>query len=153
MTTVTKVTAAPYSTTAYTNTLLTATTTATATFTPTTLFSIVKKFDLWVVGQSGADLEPTKSMTKWFSDTASSRKTNSVDVASNVSSFAIVVDVTTKALLAATSMYCGTAGSIKSVNTDADPNTCALGYVGNNFGFFIQNGTLTTTTLAAYRVS
>jgi len=53
-------------------------------------------------------------------------------------------------------MYCGGAdGSITTVNTDAAPiaGTCTLGRVGSNFGFYFQNGTLTTTTLAAFRVA
>ena len=108
MTTVTKSTAAPFSVTAYTNPKgLTATTTATASFDHTgkTGFSVLATMKLYVVGQSSAEEEPTKSMTKWSTDTAATRKSAAVDVSSNVSSYAIVVDVTTKALLAQ-SVYC-----------------------------------------------
>ena len=64
--------------------------------------------------------------------------------------------MTTKAVLATTTMYCGGAdGSITTVNNDTNPiaGTCTLGRVGSNFGFYFQNGTLTTTTLASFRVA
>ena len=108
MTTVTKSTAAPFSVTAYSNPKgLLSTTTATASFDQTGKagFNVLSTMKLFVVGQSSAEEEPTKSMTKWSTDTAATRKTAAVDVSSNVSSFAIVVDVTTKALLAQ-SVYC-----------------------------------------------
>lgn len=100
MTTVTKSTAAPFSVTAYSNPKgLTATTAATATYdaSANAAFKFVNKFSLYVVGQSDANEEPTKSMTSWASSTLSSRTTNGVNASSNVSSFAIVVDINFKA--------------------------------------------------------
>lgn len=100
--TTTKVTAAPFSTTFFTNEALTATTTPQASVDAaavTTTFKLLNTFKLYVVGQTSAEKEPTKSMTKWSTDTAATRKTAAVDVSSNVSSFAIVVDITTKAKL------------------------------------------------------
>ena len=110
--TTTKPTAAPYSTTAYTNPLLTATTTAQISYdaTSVTEFKVVKMFKTFVIGQSSAEAEPTKTMTKWSTDTAATRKTAGVDVSTNVSSFAIVVDVTTKKKLAEP-VFCGTSGT------------------------------------------
>ena len=100
MTTVTKSPAAPFSVNAYSNPLgLTATTTATATYdaSANAAFKFVNKFSLYVVGQSDANEEPTKSMTSWASTTLSSRTTNAVNTSSNVSSFAIIVDFNFKA--------------------------------------------------------
>ena len=138
MTTVTKSTAAPFSVTAYTNPKgLTATTTATASFDHTgkTGFSVLATMKLYVVGQSSAEEEPTKSMTKWSTDTVANRKTNSIDVSSNVSSFAIIVDLTTKAKLLA-NVYCGLTTVEQNANTAAAPTTtCATtwapGAIGN----------------------
>jgi hypothetical protein len=150
--TTTKVTAAPYSTTAYSNEALTATTTATASFDTkdTAAFKILSTFKLFVVGQTSAEKEPTKSMTKWSTDTAATRKTNAVDVSSNVSSFAIVVDLTTKKALGGSTapVYVGTS-PVTQVNTTAAPllTGVTVGLIGNQIGFWIQNGTTTTSTL------
>ena len=100
MTTTTKSSAAPFSASAYSNPKgLTATTAATSSYdtTANTAFKIVSMFKLYVLGQSDANEEPTKSMTKWSSETLSNRTTNSVNASSNVSSFAIVVDIDFKA--------------------------------------------------------
>jgi hypothetical protein len=144
--------------TAYSNKALTATTTATATYdtTSNTAFKLIDKFSLFVVGQMSAEEEPTKSMTKWSTDTAATRKTAAVDVSSNVSSYAIVVDVTTKLLLAQ-SVYClstdATPVPKAQTNDTTTPLTgCVLGAIGNAFGFWINNGTTTTTTLNGFRV-
>ena len=138
MTTTTKSSAAPFSVTAYTNPKgLLATTTATASFDHTgkTGFSVLATMKLYVVGQSSAEEEPTKSMTKWSTDTVANRKTNSIDVSSNVSSFAIIVDLTTKAKLLA-NVYCGLTTTEQNANTTAAPTTtCATtwapGAIGN----------------------
>ena len=98
--TTTKSSAAPFSVIAYTNPkALTATTTATSTYdaSANTAFKLVNKFSLFVVGQSDANEDPTKSMTNWASTTLSNRTTNGVNASSNVSSFAIIVDLTFKA--------------------------------------------------------
>ena len=110
--TTTKPTAAPYSTTAYNNPLLTATTTAQISYDASAVndVKLVKMFKAYIIGQSSAEAEPTKSMTKWSTDTAATRKTAGVDVSTNVSSFAIVVDVTTKKKLAEP-VFCGTSGN------------------------------------------
>ena len=129
MTTVTKSTAAPFSVTAYSNPKgLTSTTTATASFDQTGKagFNVLSMMKLFVVGQSSAEEEPTKSMTKWHTDTAASRKTNSVDVSSNVSSFAIIVDLTTKAKLLE-KVYCGLTGVEQNANTTSAPTTTCSG--------------------------
>ena len=100
MTTTTKSSAAPFSVTAYTNPKgLTATTAATSSYdaSANTAFKIVNMFKLYVVGQSDANEEPTKSMTSWASTTLSNRTTNAVNASSNVSSFAIIVDIDFKA--------------------------------------------------------
>lgn len=97
--TTTKVGLAPFSTTVYTNPKgLTSTATPTATFASGTTagWTLLDSFKLFVAGQSEATEEPTKSMTKWSTDTAATRKTAGVDASTNVSSFAIVVDLTTK---------------------------------------------------------
>ena len=113
MTTVTKSSAAPFSVTAYSNPkgLLTTTTPqATLDTTGKTEFKLLVSFKLYVVGQSSAEEEPTKSMTKWSTDTVANRKTNSIDVSSNVSSFAIIVDITTKLVLKQ-NVFCGTSAT------------------------------------------
>ena len=137
---VTKVTAAPFSSTAYSNPkALTATTAATATFdaSANASFKLINKFNLFVVGQTDAAEEPTKSMTTWFATSLATRTTNSVFVSSNVSSFAIVVDVTTKALLKV-NVYCGTSGTTAQTNdTTTALVTCTVGAMGNAIGFWI----------------
>ena len=138
MTTVTKSTAAPFSVTAYSNPKgLLSTSTPQGTFDSAAKndFKVLSTFKLFVVGQSDAAEEPTKSMTKWVTDTAASRKTNAVDVSSNVSSFAIIVDLTTKAKLLA-NVYCGATGVEQNANTAASPTTTcattwAAGAIGN----------------------
>ena len=113
MTTVTKSSAAPFSVTAYSNPKgLLATTTPQAMLDTTgkAEFKLLATFKLYVVGQSTAEEEPTKGMTKWSTETAASRKTNSVDVSSNVSSFAIIVDITTKLVLKQ-NVFCGATGA------------------------------------------
>ena len=98
-TTTTKATAAPFSVTYSNPKGLTATTAATSSYdaSANTAFKIVNMFKLYVVGQSDANEEPTKSMTSWASSTLSSRTTNGVNASSNVSSFAIIVDIDFKA--------------------------------------------------------
>jgi hypothetical protein len=110
---VTKSTAAPFSASAYSNPKgLTATTAATASYDASAVgsFKLLNKFSLTVVGQSDANEEPTKSMTKWSSETLSNRTTNSVNASSNVSSFAIVVDINLKAVFESLP-YCLTTGA------------------------------------------
>ena len=68
----TKVAIAPAT---YTHPGLTATSTPQITYTPATLFSTVKDFKVYIMGQSDAALEPTKSLSKWITDTAATRKT------------------------------------------------------------------------------
>jgi hypothetical protein len=91
-------------------------------------------------------------MTKWSTETAATRKTAAVDVSSNVSSFAIIVDLTTKAKLLEP-VYCGTsvAAGVSQNNSGSDYlQTCTVGAIGNQIGFWIQNGTTTTTTLKGF---
>lgn len=130
--TTTKPTAAPYATTAYTNPLLTATATAQISYEATADFKLVKTFKTFIIGQSSADAEPTKSMTKWSTDTAANRKTAGVDVSTNVSSFAIVVDITTKGKVTQP-VYCGTSGTTEQKNVAGTPLTACttIGAVGN----------------------
>jgi len=92
-------------------------------------------------------------LTKWSTDTAATRKTAGVDVSSNVSSFAIVVDMTTKAKIGG-SVYIGTS-PVTQVNTVAAPllTGASVGLIGNIIGFWIQNGTTTTTTLHGFYVA
>ena len=98
-TSVSKSIAAPFSVTAYSNPKgLTSTTAATATYdaSANAAFKLFNKFSLFFIGQSDANEEPTKSMTSWASTTLSNRTTNGVHTSSNVSSFAIVVDLNFK---------------------------------------------------------
>ena len=127
-----KPTAAPFATTVYTNPLLTATTTAQISYDATADFKLIKSFKTFIIGNSSADAEPTKSMTKWSTDTAATRKTAGVDVSTNVSSFAIVVDVTTKAKLAM-NVFCGVSGTDVQDNVGGTPLTkcTTIGAVGN----------------------
>lgn len=152
MTTITKSATSPFVTT-FTHPGLTATSTATASITPTdAMFKLTTSFKIFVIGQSDAALEPTKSMSKWVTDTAAARKSGTVDASSNVSSFAIVVEVATKAVLNV-DVYCSTTGSTQ-VNTTAAPlTTCTVGQIGNSIGFYIGNGTLTTTVISGFRVA
>ena len=96
----TRSTAAPFSVTAYTNPRgLTSTTAVTTSYdaSANAAFKFVNKFSLFLIGQSYADEEPTRSMTSWASTTLSNRTTNGLNVSSNVSSFAIIVDINFKA--------------------------------------------------------
>ena len=132
-----KPTAAPFATTVYTNPLLTATTTAQISYDATADFKLIKSFKTFIIGNSSADAEPTKSMTTWFATSLATRTLNSVFVSSNVSSFAIVVDVTTKATLKA-NVYCGTSGTTAQTNdTTTALVTCTVGAMGNAIGFWI----------------
>ena len=107
--TTTKPTAAPYAT-AYTNAkgLLT-TTTAQISYDAAAVadFKLLSSFKAYIIGQSSAEESPTKDMTKWSTDTAATRKTAGVDIGTNVSSYAIIVDVTTKAKIGGAG-WCGT---------------------------------------------
>jgi len=150
-TTATKVSAAaPFATSFFTNEALTATTTPQATVEATAAtFKLLNTFKLYVVGQTSAEKEPTKSMTKWSTDTAASRKSAGVDISSNVSSFAIVVDLTTKQKVggAGAQVFCGSSNTNQTNIAGTPLTTCVVGTIGNQVGFWIQNGTTTTTTL------
>ena len=112
--TTTKPTAAPYATT-YTNTkgLLT-TTTANISHDASAIadFKLLNMFKVYVIGQASAEESPTKDLTKWSTDTAATRKTAGVDATTNVSSYAIIVDVTTKATKIGGSGWCGSTTAV-----------------------------------------
>lgn len=154
MTTVTKSAAAPFSTTAYTNAALTATATPQISSTVDAAFKMVSTYKVYILGETDAAKEPTKSMTTWVSSSAAARKSGAVDVSSNVSSYAIIVDIATKKLFLEKPPFCGTATGADQVNTTSAPlTTCTVGAIGNSIAFWIGNGTTTTTTIAGFRMA
>jgi len=145
-----KVTANPFAATAIT---LATTDTAKITLDTATVadWKLLKTFNVYVVGQSDAAKEPTKGLATWISSSAALRKTNAVDVSSNVSSYAIIVDVTTKKALADYPVYCGTSGTTKNSNVAGTPSTaCTVGATGSSLMFWFNNGTTTTTVINAF---
>lgn len=112
MSTVTKVTANPFVSTAPT---VDAAAAAVMSFDASALadWKLLKKFEARVVGQSDAAKEPTKGLATWITSSATARKATgvAVDVSSNVSSYVIVVDVTTKKALADYPVFCGLSGT------------------------------------------
>lgn len=155
MTTVTKSAAAPFSTTAYTNAGLTATSTPQISSTvDATAFKVVSTFKVHILGETDAAKEPTKGMTAWVSSSTAARTSGAVLVSSNVSSYAIIVDIATKKLFLEKAPFCGAAGGADQVNTTTTALTsCTVGAIGNSIGFWIGNGTTTTTTIAGFRMA
>ena len=70
-------------------------------------FKLLNTFKAYVIGQALADESPTREMTRWSTDTAATRMTAGVYANTNVSSYAIIVDVTTKAKIGGAG-WCGT---------------------------------------------
>ena len=83
--------------TAYTNEALTATTTAriewTGSGTGTNAFSTGRSVKVYLVGQSDANKEPTKTINAWWAANSAAITAASLQKSLQVSSWAIVVDI------------------------------------------------------------